>query len=184
MIFFPFIPNQFPLLIKSTTSLAVLEHLSPFLLSSLAGPGASGAGLSQRLSASLVLAKARSSLPAHVPRAGVCAGCRTSGCSAQDAGGFKWSLGTDSADSRPGSTEGFGTGCAGREAGGAASPQITSLPLGGKCSWCSITPPVVCDCCSGMFLCIWGTFRISLGWGGFDFFWWVWPAVLSGVRLA
>uniref|UniRef100_A0A8C9MQL6 Calcium voltage-gated channel subunit alpha1 I n=1 Tax=Serinus canaria TaxID=9135 RepID=A0A8C9MQL6_SERCA len=54
-------------------------------------------------------------------RAGVCAGCSTSGCSAQDAGGFKWSLGTDSADLRPGSTEGFGTGCAGREAGGAAN---------------------------------------------------------------
>lgn len=167
----PFIPNQFPLLIKSTTSLAVLEHPFPFLLSSLAGPGALGEGLTQRLSASLVLAKAMSSLPAHVSRAGVCAGRSTSGCSDQDGGGFKCSLGMDSADLRPGSTEGFGTGCAEREAGGAASPQITSLPLGGKCSWCSIAPPAVCDFCSGMFLCIWGTFgQKSPGWGGFDFF--------------
>lgn len=156
MIFSAFIPNRFPLLINSATSLAVSEHPSPFLLSNLAGPGASGEGLSQRLSASLVLAKEMSSLPAHMSRAGVHAGCSTSGCSAQDGGGFKWSLGMDGADLRPGFTEGFGTGCAGREAGGAASPQITSLPLGGKCSWCSITSPVVCDFCSRMFLCVWG----------------------------
>lgn len=48
-----------------------------------------------------------------------------------------------------------GAGCAGSGAGGADSPQIPSLPLGGKCSsTCSIAPPVVCDFCRGMFSCI------------------------------
>lgn len=38
-------------------------------------------------------AKSVSSLPAHVPGAGVCASCRTSRGSSWDGGHFKWPLG-------------------------------------------------------------------------------------------
>lgn len=60
----------------------------------------SGEGLSQRSAAHPLPAKSRSSLPAHVSGAGVRARCRISGSSAQDDGGFKWSLGMDSGGKR------------------------------------------------------------------------------------